>query len=104
MNKNETTANPGSGEYFTAVKPMESGLCLIAEQAQEVDNYASRRCLPRCCASRLFNSGLIEVMRHSTCIGNCHHLHHWCCPANAMKRTVDTKSVMTSVAEVFTSQ
>lgn len=47
MNKNETTANPGSGEYFTAVKPMESGLCLIAEQAQEVDNYASRRCLPR---------------------------------------------------------
>lgn len=35
MNKNETTANPGSGEYFTAVKPMESGLCLIAEQANK---------------------------------------------------------------------
>jgi hypothetical protein len=34
--KRETKASPGSGEYFTAVKSMECGLCLIAEQASQV--------------------------------------------------------------------
>lgn len=34
--QNETTANPGSGEYFTVVKSMERGLCLIAGQANQV--------------------------------------------------------------------
>lgn len=33
VNKNETAANRGSGEYFTVVKSMESRLCLIAGQA-----------------------------------------------------------------------
>lgn len=43
VNKNETAANRGSGEYFTVVKSMESRLCLIAGQANQVTGRKESR-------------------------------------------------------------
>lgn len=43
VNKNETAANRGSGEYFTIVKSMESRLCLIAGHANRVTGRKESR-------------------------------------------------------------